>query len=71
MQHSVVTATPQHKLLQTIVDRIPITLTIIDARGRILWINREWQRALGWPLKEARRLDTFPKRYTQHRVTVR
>ena len=34
-------------LLQTVADNIPIMLGVFDEKGRVVWINREWQRMLG------------------------
>src|SRR3984893_17903027 len=45
------------ELLQTIFDLSPVMISFVGSSGRIEWVNREWERTLGWPLAEARELD--------------
>jgi PAS domain S-box-containing protein len=43
--------------LQAIFDTIPVMISVYDASGRALRVNREWERTLGWTLEEAQRTD--------------
>ena len=53
----------QSELLQRIVDNIPVMLVFLDEQGRIQWGNREWTRALGYEITEARERDIFAELY--------
>jgi len=55
----------QKEILQQIFDHIPVMISFVDAEGRILLVNREWERTLGWSLDEIRRqnLDIFVECY--------
>ncbi|MBD2103925.1 CHASE2 domain-containing protein [Leptolyngbya sp. FACHB-261] len=53
----------QKELLQTIVDHIPVMITLYDADGRILFINRELERCLGWSQVELESIDWLAECY--------
>lgn len=38
----------QKQLLQTIVDHIPVMVTLYDATGQIKFVNRQFEQMLGW-----------------------
>ena len=38
--------------LQVLFDNIPVMIDIFDASGRLVWANREWERALGYTVEE-------------------
>jgi PAS domain S-box-containing protein len=42
------------EMLQAILDESPILISFLDASGKLLFVNREWTRVLGWTLDEAR-----------------
>lgn len=42
----------QQELLQTIFNHIPAMLSFYDADGKFQYVNREWERVLGWSLVE-------------------
>jgi PAS domain S-box-containing protein len=42
----------KHELLQSIVDNIPVMVSRYDAQGRMLLINRELEKTMGWTLEE-------------------
>jgi PAS domain S-box-containing protein len=46
------------EILQRIFDHIPVMINFIDAQGRIVMVNREWERVLGWSLAEIHQ-ETF------------
>jgi chemotaxis family two-component system sensor kinase Cph1 len=43
--------------LQTIIDHIPVTLCFLDPDGHVRLVNREFERLLGWSLKDASHAD--------------
>ncbi len=53
----------QREVLQTVIDNIPVMLVLYDAQGNIKLVNREFQRLLGWSLKEARNMDLMASVY--------
>ncbi len=42
----------QKQLLQTIFDHITVMITFFDEKGRILLVNQEWEKTLGWTQEE-------------------
>ncbi len=52
----------QTERLQTIFDHIPVMITCRDGRGRLQYVNREWERTLGWSLNETD-FDDLPRLY--------
>jgi PAS domain S-box-containing protein len=53
----------QQELLQTILDHIPVMIAFFDAQGNYRWVNREWERILGWQLEEVRSYDLLAELY--------
>jgi PAS domain S-box-containing protein len=53
----------QKELLQNIVDNIPVMIALIDPAGRTQWVNRSWERTLGWTLEEATSRDILLDMY--------
>jgi PAS domain S-box-containing protein len=55
----------QKEILQKIFDHIPVMVRFLDEDGRVKLVNREWERKLGWSLKEieGRGLDIFAELY--------
>jgi PAS domain S-box-containing protein len=47
----------QKEILQTIFDHIPVMINFVDEHGRIMLVNREWERTLGWTLEEIHEND--------------
>jgi PAS domain S-box-containing protein len=62
----------RRELLQTIVDNVPVMLVFMSADGKTEWVNREWERVLGWSLEEARTQDILSRMYPDpvHRQEV-
>nr|HEU4439121.1 MASE1 domain-containing protein [Methylomirabilota bacterium] len=50
-------------LLQTIIDRIPIMITMYQPNTRILRLNHEFERLTGWSTAEARQVDLMARCY--------
>jgi PAS domain S-box-containing protein len=50
------------EILQAIFDNIPVMISLW-ASGKLLLVNREWERVLGWTLEEAQRTDLLTEVY--------
>jgi len=50
-------------LLQAIIDRIPVMITMYEANTRILRLNREFERLTGWSTADARGVDLMARCY--------
>ena len=50
-------------LLQAIIDRIPVMITMYDAEARVLRLNREFERITGWSTAAARDVDLMERCY--------
>src|SRR5712691_10242761 len=53
----------EKETLQAIFDTIPVMISVYDRSGRLLRVNREWERTLGWTFEEAQRLDVLAQAY--------
>jgi len=51
------------EILQAIFDNSPFMISFYDASGHLLFVNREWERVLGWSLAEARSTDILSEAY--------
>ena len=51
----------QNEALQKIFDHVPVMISFATKEGSIRYVNREWERTLGWSLEEVLRenLDMF------------
>ncbi|HET8533489.1 MAG TPA: MASE1 domain-containing protein [Methylomirabilota bacterium] len=60
-------------LLQTIIDRIPVMITMYQPDARVLRLNHEFERVTGWSAEEARRVDLMERCYPDpiYRARVR
>ena len=60
-------------LLQTIIDRIPVMITMYQPDTRVLRLNHEFERVTGWSMEEARRVDLMERCYPDpvYRARVR
>ena len=50
-------------LLQAIIDRIPVMISVYEPNTRILRLNREFERLTGWSTAAARRVDLMAQCY--------
>ena len=53
----------QMEILQAIFDNIPVMISFVDPSGRVLLVNREWERVLGWTPQEAQGYDFLAEAY--------
>lgn len=51
------------EILRVIFDNIPVMLSLRDPAGRLLLVNREWERILGWSLRDAQSHDVLAESY--------
>ncbi|MFB2895862.1 CHASE2 domain-containing protein [Aerosakkonemataceae cyanobacterium BLCC-F50] len=51
------TLSQQKQLLQTIVDHIPVMITLYDATGQIEFVNRQFEQILGWSTADLHNID--------------
>jgi len=60
-------------LLETIIDRIPVMITMYEPSTRVLQLNREFERLTGWSTEAARGVDLMERCYPDpaHRASVR
>lgn len=63
----------QKEFLQTMMDNIPLAVSMMDADGRYIWVNRAWERTIGWTLAEAQSVDLLAEMYPdpQYRRSVK
>jgi PAS domain S-box-containing protein len=50
-------------LLQAIIDRIPVMITMYETNSRVLRLNREFERLTGWSTEAARGVDLMERCY--------
>jgi PAS domain S-box-containing protein len=53
------------EMLQVILEKIPTMVSFRDPSGRLIFVNREWERSLGWTLEEAQRVDLIAASYPE------
>lgn len=53
----------QNELMQTILDHIPVMIARFDTTHQFQWVNREWERVLGWSLAEVQQQDVLVELY--------
>ena len=63
----------ERELLQTVIDSIPVMITMYEPTARVLRLNREFQRVTGWSAEEAARIDFMAACYPDpaYRAMVR
>jgi PAS domain S-box-containing protein len=53
----------QKEVLQTIFDSVPVMLTFLDKNREISWVNRCWEKVLGWNHEEIKDRDMLAEFY--------
>lgn len=56
-KHAEETLSQQKQLLQTIVDHIPVMITLYDTTGHIEFVNRQFEQMLGWSAADLQNID--------------
>jgi PAS domain S-box-containing protein len=56
------------EILQALFDNIPVMISVRDSAGKLLLVNEEWERVLGWTLQEAQRTDVLAEAYPDPEV---
>jgi len=47
----------ERERLRKILDNIPVMITMYDSRGRVLLLNNEFERIVGWSKEDAEKID--------------
>ncbi|BAZ28300.1 signal transduction histidine kinase [Cylindrospermum sp. NIES-4074] len=53
----------QNDFLRTIFEIIPLMISLIDAKGKLKWVNHEWERVIGWNMKDIQTSDLLESLY--------
>ncbi|WP_096595425.1 PAS domain S-box protein [Calothrix sp. NIES-2098] len=53
----------QNKKLRNIFENLPLMIALIDVNGKHQWINKEWERILGWNFQDFQNLDVLEALY--------
>lgn len=52
-----------NEFLQMIFENIPLMIALIDASGKLQWVNQEWENVLGWKFQDFQTHDVFEALY--------
>jgi PAS domain S-box-containing protein len=63
----------ERELLQTIIDKIPVMITLYEPDAKVLRLNPAFERAVGWSAQDAARVSLMEQCYPEpaHRERVR
>ena len=53
----------QAEVLQTIIDEIPVMLCFYDSSGAVKFVNRAFERVIGWSVEELKEIDVMKECY--------
>ncbi|MGF1938194.1 MAG: PAS domain S-box protein [Nostoc sp. ChiQUE02] len=53
----------QNEFLRIIFESIPLMISLIDANGRLQWVNQEWENVLGWKFQDFQTHDVLEALY--------
>ncbi|BDI15633.1 hypothetical protein ANSO36C_14350 [Nostoc cf. commune SO-36] len=53
----------QNDFLQRIFESIPLMIALIDANGKLQWVNQEWENILGWKFQDFQTRDVLEALY--------
>lgn len=45
------------EFVQTILEHIPVMIAVLDSGNNVLYVNKEYERVMGWTAEEVRQLD--------------
>lgn len=61
----------RNELLRGVLDNIPVMLAVSDPTGRIVLVNKELERNLGWSLEEFQTIDVTERERAERRSVRR
>lgn len=53
----------KNEFLRQILESIPLMIALIDANGKLQWVNKEWESVLGWKFKDFKAGDVIEVLY--------
>ncbi|MCW5315578.1 PAS domain S-box protein [Nostoc sp. KVJ3] len=53
----------QNELSQRIFESIPLMIALLDANGKLQWVNQEWENVLGWKFQDLQAIDILEVLY--------
>ncbi len=53
----------ERTLLKTIIDKIPVMFTHYDPDAKMIYLNKEFEKIVGWKTEEVRDIDLMEKVY--------
>ncbi|MBN3882903.1 MAG: PAS domain S-box protein [Nostoc sp. JL34] len=53
----------QNEFLRIIFESIPLMITLINANGKLQWVNQEWESVLGWKFQDFQTRDVLEGLY--------
>ncbi|BAY18457.1 signal transduction histidine kinase [Anabaenopsis circularis NIES-21] len=53
----------QNEFLQSIFERIPLMIALINPAGQLEWVNQEWEKIIGWKLEDFPSCDLLTSIY--------
>jgi PAS domain S-box-containing protein len=53
----------EKEILEAVFDNSPVMISFYDTAGRLLRVNKEWERTFGWTLEAAQQLDFLAEAY--------
>ncbi|MEH2060288.1 MAG: PAS domain S-box protein [Nostoc sp.] len=53
----------QNEFLRIIFESIPLMIALIDANGKLQWVNQEWENVLGWKFQDFQTRDVLEVLY--------
>jgi len=54
--------------LDAVVNNIPVMLSSYNERGEIDWVNREWEKELGWDPADLKKIDVLAELYPEKKL---
>jgi two-component system cell cycle sensor histidine kinase/response regulator CckA len=55
----------QSELLQSILDHLPVMVSVYDADNRPVFLNRKWEQVFGWTLDDVKTCNVFEQLYPE------
>ena len=61
----------ERELFKTIINKIPVMLAQYDPNANMLFLNREFERLIGWKTEEVQNIDLMEAVYPDPRLPAR